>query len=44
MTQNLHLISIDTGLSHVVNLSFLLVSVDTDDAQGLESFHLNNMN
>lgn len=44
MTQNLHLISVDSGLSHVVNLSFLLISVDTSVAQGLENFHLNHMN
>lgn len=44
MTQILHLISVVTGLSHVINLLFLLISVDTDNAQGLENFLLIHMN
>lgn len=44
MTQILHLVSVDTGSSRVVNLLFLLISVDSDDAQGLENFLLIHMN
>jgi len=33
MTQILYLISVHTGLSHILNLLFLLISMDTDDAQ-----------
>lgn len=44
MTKILHLISVDTGLNHVIYLLFLLLSVDTDDAQELENFLLIHMN